>query len=233
VVSGSSPHADVVVCESDELTSLTDDHPNAVLTDFGGVLTSSVLTAFAIVSSAISGDPEFLIRLLRSDDCAGRLLVEHECGRMSEKQFEDGMTVRLRAHGVRPVSGGIASAINAQLRPDEEMFAVLRRLRSAGVPVAIVSNSFGDTCYDGYDLDSVADFAVLSRSIGIRKPSRRIYAFACRGLRVDPTNAVMIDDLEHNLVVAQRLGIRGLHHTSSHSTVDTLRRWFLEPRTSG
>jgi putative hydrolase of the HAD superfamily len=230
-MSRSSSHADVVASERDELTSLTDEPPDAVLTDFGGVLTSSVLTAFAVVSSAISGDPGLLSRMLRSDQRAGRLLVEHECGRISEKQFEDGMTARLRAHGVRGVIGGIASAVHAQLRPDQEMLAALRRLRSAGVPVAIVSNSFGDTCYDGYDLDSVADVAVLSRSVGARKPSRRIYAVACGRLRVDPTRAVMIDDLEHNLVGAQRLGIRGLHHTSSQSTVDTLHQWFLEPRT--
>jgi putative hydrolase of the HAD superfamily len=207
--------------------------PRAVLTDFGGVLTSSVLSAFETVSTAISGDPDFLTRVFRVDDRAGRLLTAHECGRISETQFEDEMTGRLRAHGARTPFGGIAAAINAQLVPDKEMFAVIRRLRSAGVPVAIVSNSFGDACYDGYDLESVADHVVLSRAVGVRKPSRRIYAIACRRLRVDPRCVVMIDDLQHNLVGAQRLGIRGLHHTSSVSTIETLHEVFLEPRRAG
>jgi putative hydrolase of the HAD superfamily len=60
----------------------------------------------------------------------------------------------------------------------------------------------------------------------VRKPSRAIYDLACDRLGVEPSECVMIDDLEHNLKGAARLGIIGLHHTEAKRTVATLAEWF-------
>jgi putative hydrolase of the HAD superfamily len=99
-------------------------------------------------------------------------------------------------------------------------------LRAAGVPVAIVSNSLGDDAYRGYDLAALADTTVISGEVVVRKPSRAIYELACTRLGVEPSECVMIDDLEHNLKGAARLGITGLHHRDSKRTIATLAEWF-------
>lgn len=108
--------------------------PVAVLTDFGGVLTSDVFAAFRAVSERISGDPTLLERVLSKDRQAGRMLAEHECGRLPEAGFEQGLAERLRAHGVDAVPRGLISTIQTRLQPDVVMLAALRRLRRAGCP---------------------------------------------------------------------------------------------------
>ncbi|MGW7070489.1 HAD family hydrolase [Streptomyces sp. NPDC054855] len=200
--------------------------PRAVLTDFGGVLTTSVLDSFRAWSTRVSDDPLLIERLFREDTESSALLVEHECGRMSEAEFERGIAGRLREKGVDVEPAGLVTAIGAGMRPDETMLAALSGLRDQGVPVAIVSNALGDDCYQGYDLDALADVVVISSRIGSRKPGRRIYRTACDLLGVDPSACVMIDDLEHNLTGAARLGIRGLHHIHSDETAHALRELF-------
>jgi len=81
-----------------------------------------------------------------------------------------------------------------------------------------VTNAFGRDTYAGYDLNEMADLVVISSEVGVRKPSRRIYALACEGLGVRPEEAVMIDDLQQNLDGAARLGIAGILHTSAADT---------------
>ncbi|MFG2651852.1 HAD family hydrolase [Streptomyces sp. NPDC048436] len=176
-----------------------DTPPSAVLTDFGGVLTTSVLDSFRAYSERVGDDPLLIERLFREDKEASALLVEHECGRLSEADFERGLAGRLREKGVDVEPAGLLAAIATGMRPDETMLAALRGLRAQGIPVAIVSNALGDDCYEGYDLDGLADVVVISSEIGSRKPGRRIYRTACERLGVEPSACVMIDDLEHNL----------------------------------
>lgn len=208
------------------LEARADGPPRAVLTDFGGVLTTSVLDSFRAYSTRVCDDPLLIERLFREDTASGALLVEHECGRMSEAEFERGIAGRLREKGVDVEPTGLVAAIGAGMRPDETMLAALSGLRAQGTPVAIVTNALGDDCYQGYDLDALADVVVISSEIGSRKPGRRIYRTACERLGVEPSACVMIDDLEHNLSGAARLGIRGLHHIHSDETAGALRELF-------
>ncbi|WP_194914262.1 HAD family hydrolase [Catenulispora rubra] len=200
--------------------------PRAVLTDFGGVLTSSVFEAFETYSVSVSGDPALFGTLFRAEPAAGALLVEHECGRIDQAEFERGIAELLAPRGIVVPAPGFVDSFQALLKPDEEMIAAMRALRAADVPVAIVSNSLGDDAYAGYDLTELADTSVISGEVGVRKPSRAIYELACTRLGVEPSECVMIDDLEHNLQGAARLGIIGLHHTDSKRTVAALAEWF-------
>ncbi|MGV9478664.1 HAD family hydrolase [Gordonia aichiensis] len=58
-------------------------------------------------------------------------------------------------------------------------------------------------------------FNSMSSEVGVRKPSRRIYALACERLGVDPAAAVMVDDLQQNLDGAARLSITRLDYFHS------------------
>ena len=144
--------------------------PRGVLTDFGGVLTSSVFEAFQTYSAAVSGDPELLASLFRDDPAAGALLVEHECGRIDQAAFEHGIAALVAPRGIDLPAPGFLDAFQALLKPDEEMLAALAGLRAAGVPVAIVSNSLGDDCYRGYDLTALAEWFGDIRLIPKRQP---------------------------------------------------------------
>lgn len=195
---------------------------SALLVDFGGVLTTSVHDAFRAFSSQISGDPELVLRLLSRDAASSRLLVENECGRLDDEGFEHGFAARLAAHGVRVSAQGLLQRMHSGFNPDREMLDALAALRTDGMPVALVTNSFGHDCYDGFDLPALADVVVISSAVGVRKPSRRIYAIASERLGVPPAACVLVDDIEHNLDGAARLGIAGVLHTSAKRTVQEL-----------
>lgn len=194
-----------------------------VLVDFGGVLTTSVAESFQRFGAEL-GDAGLPLRLLSSDPPSRRLIADHECGRLSAAAFEEGFAERLRHFGADVPARGLQARMQAGLRPDKAMARLLDDVRRLGTPVAIVSNAFGQDCYRGYDLSAMADKVVLSNEVGVRKPSRRIYAIACESLGIAPTNVVLIDDFQHNLDGAARLGIYGILHMSASGTRDKLVR---------
>ncbi|ATQ30793.1 HAD family phosphatase [Rhodococcus ruber] len=198
---------------------------SAVLVDFGGVLTTSVFAAFEQFGAALC-DPGLPLRLLGGDPDSRRLLADHESGRIDAEEFEQGFAGRLRAHGAAVTAEGLAARMQAGLRRDDRTVALLDDLRAAGVPVALVSNAFGRDCYAGFELTALADEVVISAEVGIRKPSRRIYALACERLGVAPEQAVMIDDLQQNLDGAARIGIAGVLHTDADRTRSELAERF-------
>ncbi|AZQ39286.1 HAD family phosphatase [Streptomyces cyaneochromogenes] len=202
----------------DALSNGAEKTRTAVLVDFGGVITSSVLQAFTDFGASLGGDPRLPLDLLSRDQPSRALLADHECGRIDAEAFERGFAERLRAHGADVSAEGLTARMQAGMSIDQDMLALLGDLRVAGHPVALVSNSFGAGTYDGVDLAALADVVVISAVVGIRKPSRRIYSIACERLCVAPEEAVMIDDLQQNLDGAARIGIGGVLHTSAADT---------------
>src|SRR6478672_6397070 len=99
----------------------------------------------------------------------------------------------LHAHGVAVDPERLSVRMQAGLRRDDDTVRLIEELRAARVPIALVSNAFGRDCYADFDLNALADVVVISSEVGIRKPSRRIYAIACERLGVTPEQAIMID----------------------------------------
>jgi putative hydrolase of the HAD superfamily len=205
----------------------------ALLVDFGGVLTTSVHDAFRQFALTISDDPELVLRLLGTDERSSALLVGNENGTIDDDTFQRGFAERLAAHGAPTEPDGLLRRMQDGFGPDEEMVEALGALRAAGIPIALVTNQFGQDCYRGFDLAALADTVVISSELGVRKPSRRIYAVACERLGVAPESAVMIDDIQHNLDGAAKLGIAGVLHSGAVSTLRELdARFGLRPATA-
>jgi putative hydrolase of the HAD superfamily len=201
--------------------------PRALLVDFGGVLTTNVFESFAAFSQAECGDPDAVRDLFADNERAQKLLVEHECGRITEPEFSAGFAALLNdRYGADVQAEGMAGRMLAGTQRDQAMIDAIAKVRAAGVPTAIVSNSMGDRGYQGFDMQSLADVVVISGEHGVRKPSRRLYLIACEQLGVDPTNCVMVDDVPRNLSGAARLGIRGVHHTNAADTITELNDLF-------
>ncbi|WP_305093268.1 HAD family phosphatase [Prescottella sp. R16] len=199
-------------------SAVVDSTRTAVLVDFGGVMTSSVIRAFEDFGAEIGGDPSLPLKLLASDPVSRRLLSDHESGRIDVDVFERGFAERLSTYGPKVSAEGLSARMQSGLTRDEDTIALVAGLRDSGYPVALVSNAFGRDCYAGFDLDGLADQVVISSEVGIRKPSRRIYTIACERLGVLPEQAVMIDDLQQNIDGAARLGIAGVLHTEAGDT---------------
>lgn len=195
----------------------------ALLIDFGGVLTVPLRRAFGALADDAGLDPDAGLRVLATHEGARTALGEHEVGRLDDEGFEDAFAAALVEAGGRVEPRGLLARLAEHLDLDEPMVDLVREVRAAGVPVALVSNSLGRDCYARVDLDELFDVTVISGQVGVRKPSRRIYAIAADRLGLAPEQCVMVDDLEHNLVGAARLGIRGIHHRTAADTVRAVR----------
>lgn len=203
-----------------------------LLIDFGGVLTVPLRTAFGALATDAGLEPDTALRVLATHDGARAALAEHEVGRLDDEGFEDAFAAALVEAGGRVEPRGLLARLAEHLVLDGPMVDLVREVRGAGVPVALVSNSLGRDCYARVDLDELFDVTVISDQVGVRKPSRQIYRIACERLGVAPGQCVLVDDLEHNLVGAARLGIDGIHHRTADETVPRVRAALGLPTTT-
>jgi putative hydrolase of the HAD superfamily len=201
--------------------------PKALLIDFGGVLTSNVFDAFGDFCTSVGLDADAFAVAVRSHPEASQMLVAVETGQLSEDEFERQFApILCEGTDVVLEPEGLIARLTTTLRPDPAMIDVVRRVKQAGHPTSIVSNTFGYGAYEGYDIETLVDDVVLSGDVGVRKPSRRIYTLAAERLGVDPADCVFVDDLAHNVSGAERVGMTGLHHTVSAETVSRLEELF-------
>jgi putative hydrolase of the HAD superfamily len=80
--------------------------------------------------------------------------------------------------------------------PYPDTVEVLRRLRDASVPVALVSNIGWDPrpVLAHWGVAELLDVLVLSYERGVIKPDPRMFELACAELGVTPSDAVMVGD---------------------------------------
>jgi HAD superfamily hydrolase (TIGR01509 family) len=80
--------------------------------------------------------------------------------------------------------------------PYPDTLDTLRRLRAAGVPVAVVSNIAWDIrdVFRKHDAFELVDEFVLSYVEGVMKPDPKIFLVACQRIGVSPGDALMVGD---------------------------------------
>jgi HAD superfamily hydrolase (TIGR01509 family) len=88
----------------------------------------------------------------------------------------------------------------AAWRPYPDTVTVLRGLRVAGVPVAVVSNIAWDirTIFRRYGVEDLVEEFVMSYVEGVVKPDPKIFTLACQRLGVAPEEALMVGDSPEN-----------------------------------
>ncbi|PXX70961.1 putative hydrolase of the HAD superfamily [Nocardia tenerifensis] len=194
----------------------------AILVDFGGVLTTDVFAAFRRFGAQIGPDPDLPISVIVTDPVVGPAFADLESGHLDDEEFEILFARKLTERGATVEPAGLLGRIKSGIALDPDMIALIEGVRAAGHPVALVSNSMGRDSYAGVDLAALVDVAIVSAEVGLRKPAREIYRLACRELGVEPGEAVMLDDLRHNIDGARRCGIEGIVHSSAASTAEEL-----------
>jgi epoxide hydrolase-like predicted phosphatase len=189
-----------------------------VLLDWGGVMTTNLMSSFSAFCSAEGLDPGALAGAFRHDEDARELLFAFEEGRMEETEFEMRLAERL---GVSAAEGLIDRLFSGSYL-EEEMVGAVRAVRAAGLRTGLISNSWGTTRYPHELLGELFEGVVLSGEVGIRKPAPRIYELGAEAIGVAPDSCVFVDDLPFNLPPAQELGMATVHHTSPRETIAQL-----------
>jgi putative hydrolase of the HAD superfamily len=201
----------------------------AVITDWGGVLTSPLADAIDVWLAADRIDVQHYKRVMRAwvkqayDGAGTNPIHGLEDGSLAVDEFERLLAAELLTVDGGPVAAaGLIARMFGSFSPVQPMYDALRAARAYGTRTALLSNSWGNE----YPHDLFADLfdaVVISSEVGMRKPDERIFRHALELLGTDPAECVFIDDIEHNIRAAERLGIRGIHHTSPDTTIAELR----------
>ncbi|HVQ93097.1 MAG TPA: HAD-IA family hydrolase, partial [Mycobacteriales bacterium] len=103
----------------------------------------------------------------------------------------------------------------------EPMVEVVRRARAAGVPTALLSNSWGQP-YPEAVLAELFDATVFSCAAGVRKPDPAAYLLAARLLGTEPAQCLFVDDIRSNVAGAEAVGMTGLWHRDPAETIPAI-----------
>ncbi len=193
---------------------------NGLLIDYGGVLTTNVFDSFRdfCVAEGLEGDA--IMRLLREEPRAIRLVRALETGELSEDDFGQRFGELLGIEE-RP---GLVDRMFAGMRPDEEMLAALRRARAAGIRTGLISNSMGVGRYDRSAFPDLFDGVVISGEVGMHKPQPEIFLLGAERVGVEAGDCVFVDDLRQNCEGAEAVGMTAILHRGAESTVPELER---------
>ncbi|KXP06792.1 HAD family hydrolase [Tsukamurella pseudospumae] len=197
---------------------------DAVLFDYGGVLTEPMRHSIEAWIADEGIDPASFTATLKSwlgrDAAAGSPIHRLETGELPEAAFDAEFAAALRTTSGAPVHPeGVLRRMFARIQEDPAMWELAEDLRAAGVPVAIVSNSWGGgNLYPRERLAALFAPVIISEEVGLRKPDPAIFTLALERLGVQPERAAFIDDATPNVDGAAALGIRAVHHTDPDTT---------------
>lgn len=202
----------------------------ALISDFGGVLTSPLLGAFTGYA-ADSGIPvEALGQAIFAiaQRTGANPLFDLETGHVTEEEFLTSLEGELaRALGRQVSLHGFAEGYFAHLHPNERLIAYLRELPARGLRLALCTNNVREwepLWRAKLPVDEIFEVVVDSGFVGHRKPDPEIYAITLDRLGLDAGDCLFLDDVEINCTAARELGIRAVWFRDTEQAIADLER---------
>jgi putative hydrolase of the HAD superfamily len=184
----------------------------AVIWDFGGVLTSSPFEAFARFEIE-RGLPTDIIRRTNAANHWENAWARFERAEVDIETFDELFAAESLALGAEVRGKNVLPLLSGDLRP--EMVEALKRVKAKFKTGCITNNlpanaigSLGGRSLYVAEVMALFDHVIESAKIGLRKPDPRIYQMMIEALAVDPRNCVYLDDLGVNLKPAREMGMK-------------------------
>ena len=183
----------------------------AVIWDFGGVLTSSPFEAFARFERE-RGLPADIIRRTNASNHSENAWAKFERAEVDLETFDQLFAAESLALGAEVRGRDVLPLLSGDLRP--EMVEALRIVATSAktgcitnnLPANAIGSASGRTLYVA-EVMALFDHVIESAKIGLRKPDPRIYRMMVEALGVDPRTCVYLDDLGVNLKPAREMGM--------------------------
>jgi len=201
----------------------------AVLWDFGGVITSSPFEAFNRYESEHDIPLDF-IRTVNAINPETNAWAQFESSQITAAQFDAAFAIETQQAGHAIRGSVVIEMLSGAVRP--RMVEVLKRCKQH-YRIACITNNVKAGQGPGMSRNAqqaaqvqaamaLFDHVIESSKEGIRKPDPRIYRLACERVGVDPKQAVFLDDLGVNLKSARELGMATIKVTSETQAVGDL-----------
>jgi putative hydrolase of the HAD superfamily len=199
----------------------------AVISDFGGVLTTPLLNSFSAVQDEVGIDAGALGRAMQriAERDGEHPLFELERGRITEVDFLAALERELATDiGHQPALHRFGEIYFEALDVNEPMISVMRDARSRGFRTALLTNNVRE--WEAHwramvPVDEIFDVVVDSAFVGMRKPEPEIYELTIERLGggIGPADCLFVDDVKVNIDAARDLGMRAVHFEANEQAI--------------
>jgi len=202
---------------------------DTVISDFGGVLTTPLVSSFAAVQDETGIAMESLGQAMQAiAEREGRHpLFELETGRVSEADFLDAIATELEPQlGHRPEMHRFSEIYFEALEPNPPMIELMRELKAGGYRMAMLTNNVREwepTWRSMLPVDEIFELVVDSAFVGVRKPDPEIYGIILGRLAVTADRCLFVDDVEANCDAARELGLMAVHFRDNDQAIAEIR----------
>ncbi|TPM29151.1 HAD-IA family hydrolase [Mesorhizobium sp. B2-3-5] len=213
----------------------------ALVLDFGGVVTRTLFETHALTEQALGlkpgtlqwrgpfdPDSDPLWRSMQADEISERdywRTRTSEVGRLVGEDWQAMETFVRRARGAEP---------EKVVRPEADH--AIRAVHAAGFRLAILSNEldlfYGADFRHRLPLLGLFDVIVDATYTGILKPDPRAYAFVTEAFGLPAGTCVFVDDQQRNVDGGSKAGMRTVHFDvarPTHSYAEALAHFDLVP----
>ena len=201
----------------------------AVFWDFGGVITTSPFDSFNTYEATNNLNKDF-IRKVNSTNPDINAWAKLERNEIDIVEFNDLFFSESSSlgHGIYGIE--VIKLLQGQLRP--EMINALKAIQGNLVQACLTNNivSPETTLSDknvsiagkNDEVMSLFDFVIASSEQNVRKPDPAFYHLALKEAKVDPEEAVFLDDLGINLKPAKAIGMHTIKVVNSQDALKEL-----------
>jgi putative hydrolase of the HAD superfamily len=202
----------------------------AVVCDFGGVLTTPLMGSFIALQDAHGVSVEDFGEAMRAAAAkeGGEIpLYKLERGEITEPEFleilRDGLEPQL---GHRPELHRFRHVFFEALNPNEPMIDLMRECRRGGRRMAMLTNNVQEwepLWRTMLPVDEIFELVIDSGWVGYRKPERQIYEITLERLGLPASACLFVDDLEINCEAARELGFTAVHYREPEQAIAEVR----------
>jgi putative hydrolase of the HAD superfamily len=199
----------------------------AVISDFGGVLTTPLLHSFVAFQDETGISGEALGRAMQriAEREGAHPLFELEKGNLTEPAFLAQVSEALEPDlGHRPELHRFKEVYFEALKPNEPMIELMQVLRARGYRMALLTNNVRE--WEPYwrsmlPVDDIFEVVVDSGFVGMRKPEPEIYELTLERLgdEIRASDCLFVDDVEVNIQAARELGMTAVHFRESEQAI--------------
>ncbi len=203
---------------------------DAVISDFGGVLTTPLIQSFMAFQDRTGISTEVLGKGMQAAAEANggeNPLFQMERGEITEVAFLEQLTDSLEPLlGHRPEMHRFKEIYFEALDPNPPMIELMRELKAAGYRMAMLTNNVREwepLWRPMLPVDEIFETVVDSGFVGCRKPESRIYALTLERIGMSPDQCLFVDDIEVNCEGARKAGIAAVHFQDNDQAIAEIR----------
>ncbi len=201
----------------------------AVVSDFGGVLTTPLLGSFMAFQDTTGISTEDLGKAMAAiaEEDGENPLYRLERGEVTEAAFLERLGEGLEPLlGHRPELHRFKEIYFEALDPNEPMIGLMRELKAEGYRMAMLTNNVREwepLWRSMLPVDEIFEAVVDSGFVGVRKPEPPIYEMTLERIGVPGEACLFVDDLPHNCDGAREAGMTAVHFRDNEQAIAEIR----------